>query len=76
MDNVNKAVMAAMKEFEKEYGESAKLEDGEEFATVFNDCVLIIGVENKKLQLKFIAGKAYNVDMTVGFMKEEEIEDE
>lgn len=72
MDNVNKAIIAAMDEFEKEHGEGAKLEDGEEFVTVFNDCVLIVGVENKKPQLKFIAGKPYKVDMTVGFMEESE----
>lgn len=70
MDNVNKAIMAAMNEFEKEHGEDAKLEDGEEFATVFNDCILIVGVEDKKPQLKFIVGKPYNVDMAVGFMEE------
>lgn len=72
MDIVNKAIIAAMNEFEKEHGAGAKLEDGEEFATVFNDCVLIVGVEDKKLQIKFIAGKPYNIDMTVGFHEEEE----
>lgn len=73
MDNVNKAIMAAMNEFEKEYGEGAKIEDEDEFVTVFNDCVLIIGMEDKKPQFKFIAGKPYIVDMNVGF---KEVKDE
>lgn len=72
MDNVCKAAIAAINEFEKEHGAGAKLEDGEEFVTVFNDCVLVIGMEEGDLQVKYIAGKPYNVDMTVGFTEESE----
>lgn len=53
------------KEFKKEFGEDAQLEEGEEFVTVFNNCSLIIGVENGTLTEKFIGGSPYKVDMTL-----------
>ena len=62
MDILKEAFDMAICQYKKEYGEDAKIEEGEEFATVFNDAVLIIGLENKQISIKIFAGKPYFVD--------------
>ena len=59
------AVKAAFNEFKKEFGEDARLEDGDEFVTVFNNATLIVGIEDNTLHTKFVGGKPYQVDMTL-----------
>lgn len=65
LKQIDEAVNAAFAEFRKEFGEDARLEEGEEFVTVFNNCSLIIGIENGTLKEKFIGGVPYKVDMTL-----------
>lgn len=45
MEQIQNAVLAAFEEFKKEFGENAKLEEGDEFVTVFNNCTLITDEE-------------------------------
>ncbi len=42
MEEIKKAVDLAMQEFRKKFGDDALLEDGEEFVTIFNNCILIL----------------------------------
>lgn len=65
MGTVNQAIVLALNEFKKEYGEDKKLEDGDAFVTVFNDGFLIISLENKNLRLKIFAGEPYKVDFNL-----------
>lgn len=65
LKQLDEAVGAAFAEFKKEYGEDVKFEDGDEFVTVFNNAVLIVGLEGTSLKTKFIGGKPYQVDMTL-----------
>ena len=69
MDTISKTIELAQEQFEKEYGKDAKLEDGDEFVTVFNDAVLIIGFEDKKLSVKISAGKPYFVDFDLDLLE-------
>ena len=69
MEELEKAVVLAMQKFKEEFGE---LEDGDEFVTVFNNCVLIISLENRHLKTNFIGGKPYEVDMTLSIYESEE----
>ena len=62
---LDEAVKAAFAEFKKEFGEDVKLEDGDEFVTVFNNAALVISLEDNTLKTKFIGGKPYQVDMTL-----------
>lgn len=64
MDKLNKAIELAMEEFKKENGADAKLEDGEEFATVFNDGILIIGLEDSELKIKVLLGTPFKADFS------------
>lgn len=65
MEQIQNAVLAAFEEFKKEFGENAKLEEGDEFVTVFNNCTLIISIEDDTLRERFIGGKPYLVDMSL-----------
>lgn len=62
---IHEAITMAMAEFMKEYGKDAKLEEGDEFVTVFNDGVLIVGVEDHTMKIKFSLGKPYIIDRSL-----------
>lgn len=38
VEEIGEAMKLAMEKFKEEYGEDAKLEDGDEFVTIFNKC--------------------------------------
>ena len=65
LKQLEEAVRRAFDEFRKEFGEDAKLENGDEFVTVLNNAVLIISLEDGKLETKFIGGAPFKVDMTL-----------
>ena len=65
MEEISKALDLAMEKFKEEYGEDAKLEDGDEFVTIFNNCILVLGMEDRELKVKFIGGKPFNVDFSL-----------
>ena len=71
MDTIDKAIELAMQELKDELGQDYKLKDGDEFVTVFNDAVLIIGFEDKKLTVKISAGKPYFVDFNMDLLDKE-----
>ena len=71
MEELATAIELAMEKFNEEFGEGA-LEDGDEFVTVFNNCVLIISLENGHISTKSIGGKPYEVDMTLNIYESEE----
>lgn len=74
MEELNRAIGLAMAEFRKEFGEDAKLEDGDTFVTIFNNCCLIISLEDKEIRTEFVGGKPYKVDMTLSIYEEDEDE--
>lgn len=65
LKQLEEAVRRAFDEFRKEFGEDAKLENGDEFVTVLNNAVLIISLENGTLKTNFIGGAPFKVDMTL-----------
>lgn len=65
MEETKSAFELAMEQFRAEFGQDAKLEDGEEFATVFNDAVVIIGLNNCQLSVRILAGKPYLVNQNL-----------
>ena len=71
MEELATAIELAMGKFNEEFGEGA-LEDGDEFVTVFNNCVLVISLENGKVSTHFIGGKPYVIDMTLNIFESEE----
>lgn len=71
MEQISTAIHAAMTEFKKEFGQDAKLENGDGFVTIFNNAILVISVEENSLKTKFIDGKPYRVDMTLAIYESE-----
>lgn len=69
---INDAVNAAFAEYKKGFGENAKITDGTEFVTVFNNCALIVRAEGDTLKTEFIGGKPYQVDMSLAIYDEVE----
>lgn len=67
LDKMNAAIIAALEERKRVYG-TAKLEQGQEFATLLNDAVLIIGLEEDTLTTKFVIGAPYRIDMSIGWL--------
>ena len=65
MEDISKAIELAIAAFKEKFGEDAKLEEGDEFVTVFNNCTLIISIEDGTLRERFIGGKPYRVDMSL-----------
>jgi len=72
METVNKAIGMIMDEFEKEYGEDQKLEEGDEISAVFNDGIIILSLENRKLTIKVVAGEPYKFDYNLDLLEDEE----
>ncbi len=66
-----RVIELAFSEYKKEFGDDAKLEEDETFVTVFNNCVLIISLEDGRLKTNFIFGEPYRVDMTLNIYEEE-----
>lgn len=52
----------AMSNLEPNLVRMQKLEEGDSFATVFNDAVVIIGLENRQLSVQVLAGAPYFVN--------------
>lgn len=72
MEDVANAIELAFSRFKEEFGEDAKLEDGEEFVFQLNNCVLIIGVEDGVLRHRFIGDLPIKVDYTLKIYGSEE----
>lgn len=71
---LDEAVGKAFEKFKKEFGEDAKLEEGDEFVIVLNNAVLIISLEDRTLKTKFIGGVPFKVDMTLDIFKGSDVE--
>ena len=66
MDKINNVLKLAMQKFYENGGCNARRD---EFATVLNDGVLIIGKVDKELKIKFLLGK-YFLDITTGLLND------
>ena len=69
MDTLNQAIVLAIAKYEEVFGEDAKLEEGDSFATVFNDAIIVISFENKTLKFGVFAGTPYFIDMSLNLTK-------
>lgn len=72
MKDLKVALELALQAFHKEFGEEAKLKEGDEVVFELNNCVLIVEVKNGTLGLKFIEGKPLKVDHTLKIYESEE----
>lgn len=71
MEELVEIINLAMEQFEQEYGDDAKLEDGDEIVAVLNNCALIISLENGELKTRFVGGKSYYIDRSLSIYRED-----
>lgn len=71
MEELIEIINLAMEQFKEEYGDDAKLEDGDEIVAVLNNCVLIVSLENSELKTRFIGGKPYYIDRSLSLYMED-----
>ena len=71
MEELVEIINLAMEQFKYEYGDDAKLEDGDEIVTVLNNCALIVSLENGELKTRFIGGKPYYIDRSLSIYRED-----
>lgn len=62
MNKLEDIVGMIMDKYEEENGEVLKLEEGIEIASIFNDGVVIVGMEDSRFNIKVLAGKPYQFD--------------
>lgn len=71
MEELIEIINLAMEQFKQEYGDDAKLEDGDEIVAVLNNCALIISLENGELKTRFVGGKPYYTDRLLSIYRED-----
>lgn len=69
MNKIEEIVTMVMDKYKEENGEDLKLEEGDEIVSVFNDGVMILGVENNTFSMKVLAGEPYRFDYDLGLLK-------
>lgn len=65
IEDLNKALELAVEAFKKEYGENAKLEDGDEYFFQFNNGMMILSAENRELKTAFNNELPIKIDHTL-----------
>lgn len=71
MNDIQTAIELASLAFKEKFGEDVKLEEGDEVVFQFNNCVLIMGIENNNLKEKFIGGLPIMVNHTLKIYESE-----
>ncbi len=66
MEQINKALELLDAEYTKEFGEDAKLEDGESMVGVFNDCMITVSIVDRELKIDVNMNRPYIIDHTLG----------
>ena len=73
MEAISKAMEMMQKAMKEEYGQDAKLEEGDSITGVFNDGVMTMSLENGELKLDIKAGTPYKFDFDLNLVEKEEI---
>lgn len=71
MEAISKAMEMMQKAMKEEYGENAKLKDGDSITGVFNDGVMTMSLENGELKLDIQAGTPYKFDFDLNLVEKE-----
>lgn len=72
MGDIDNAVKAAIQAFKEQFGEGTKLDDGDQVVFLFNNCVMIMSLEEGTVKEEFIGGLPVKVDYTLKIYESEE----
>lgn len=70
MEQLQEVIVKAIEIFKKRYN-AEKLEDGDEFVTILNNCTLVICYEDGNLQTRFIGGEVFKIDESLDIYEED-----
>lgn len=70
MEETNKIFDLIMQEFRKEYGEDAKLEDGDDVVAEFTNGCVIISVKDGNVDIKILGCSVYKINHVLPFFSE------
>lgn len=72
LDRLNEAIGMIRQEVQKEHGEEGlAMEAGDEYGAVFNDGIIIIGMEEgRELKITVLAGEPYKFDYDLKLIEE------
>lgn len=74
MINTGRALKLFEEEFKRIYGENEKIEPGDEFAVILNNCVMFIAVDNEKnIKIRFTPD-VIKINESLDIYAEEDIE--
>jgi len=65
MEETINPIELAMRKYKELHGDNSTLEDGEEFATVFNDGIMIISFEDKCFKVHILYGPPFIVNQNI-----------
>lgn len=69
MIDIGQAIKMAVAEYKKEFGQEAQLKNGEAFASLFNNGVLVVSNNNEKIGFYFTGGEPYKIDEEIDIYK-------
>lgn len=69
MTKIEKAIELILNKYKEENGGDLQLEEGDEIASVFNDGVIILGLENNTIKVKVLAGEPYVFDYELDLLE-------
>lgn len=69
MIDIGQAIKMAAAEYKKEFGQEAQLKNGEAFASLFNNGVLVVSNNNEKIGFCFTCGEPYKIDEEIDIYK-------
>lgn len=69
MIDIGQAVKMAAAEYKKEFGQEACLENGQAFAALFRNGLLVISNNNEKIGFYFTGGEPYKIDEEIDIYK-------
>lgn len=68
----NTAFALFKEKFAEKYGENEELDPGDKIAAVFDNCTMIVSIEeNKELSIEFLGGKPLRIEGNLNMYKEE-----
>lgn len=68
MIDIGQAIKMAVAEYKKEFGQEAQLKNGEAFASLFSNGVLVV-YNNEKIGFYFTVGEPYKIDEEIDIYK-------
>ena len=69
MDKIGQALDMIMNKLREEEGEDFEFEEGDEVVAVYNDGVIFVGLEDRELKVRVVAGEPMKFDFNLDLLE-------